>query len=57
MERMTAGKPVDPEEFYFRTAPRFTPPQGKYEWLRQAVFVGLAERQTDLVVVRVFKVL
>jgi Protein of unknown function (DUF3237) len=55
-ERLAAGKPVDPGEYYFRTTPRFMPTQSRYEWLRQAVFLGVAERYPDLVVVKVFKV-
>jgi hypothetical protein len=57
LERLATGDPVDPQEYYFRTTPRFTPPQGKYDWLRQAVFVGAAERYSDLVVVKVYRVL
>src|ERR1700733_2861747 len=56
-EGLAAGELVDPAEYYFRTTPRFTPPPGKYEWLKQAVFIGVAERYPDLVVVKVFKVL
>jgi hypothetical protein len=57
LERLAAGERVDPEQYYFRTTPRFTPPEGKYEWLKRTVFVGVAERYPDLVVVKVFEVL
>jgi hypothetical protein len=56
MERIAAGQVVAPDEYYFRTTPRFYPPQGKYDWLRRAVFIGSGERYADLVVVRVWRV-
>src|SRR5450755_460736 len=31
-ERILAGKPVASSESYFRTTPRFYPPDGRYEW-------------------------
>lgn len=57
MARLAAGEPVSPAEYYFRTTPRFFPPAGKYDWLKQAVFVGVAERYAELVCIRVWKVL
>lgn len=56
LERMLSGEIVDPLEYYFRTTPRFTVSAGKYEWLMQSVFIGIAERYPDLVVVRVWNV-
>lgn len=56
MERISAGQVVAPDEYYFRTTPRFYPPHGKYGWLRRAVFIGSGERYADLVVVRVWRV-
>ena len=55
MNRITAGEPVSPDAYYFRTTPRFYPPVGRYEWLRRSVFLGVAERFAELVVVRVWK--
>jgi len=26
--------------FYFRTSPQFTAPEGQYDWLNKAIFVG-----------------
>lgn len=57
LDRFVAGEMVEPHEYYFRTTPRFVAPDGKYSWLRRSVFVGLAERYPDLVVVRVWRVL
>jgi Protein of unknown function (DUF3237) len=56
MARLAAGQSVSPGEYYFRTMPCFFPPSGKYEWLRRSVFVGVAERYADLVIVRVWRV-
>jgi hypothetical protein len=56
MERIAAGKVVAPDEYYFRTTPCFYPPRGRYDWLRRSIFVGVGERYSDLVVVRVWSV-
>jgi hypothetical protein len=44
---------------YARTAPRFHAPQGKYEWLNKASFVGTITPAPEggAVIIRVFKVL
>ena len=57
LDRIAAGEPVSPSQYYFRTTPRFHPPEGKYEWLRRSIFVGNAERYADLVIVNVWKVI
>jgi hypothetical protein len=57
LQRLAAGDVVDPKEYYFRTMPRFEPPNGQYEWLRRSVFIGSCERYAQLVVVKVWKVL
>jgi hypothetical protein len=57
MERLAAGDDLAPDEYYFRTLPRFHPPAGKCDWLRRSVFVATGERYADLVVVRVWAVL
>jgi hypothetical protein len=57
LERIAGGEWVSADEYYFRTSPRFFPPLGQYDWLKRSVFVGSAERSSDLVVIRVWKVL
>lgn len=42
--RLRAGEPVDPGEYYLRTAPRFEVAAGPYEWLARHVFVGVGRR-------------
>ena len=56
LDRIAAGEPVDPSQYYFRTTPRFHPPDGMYDWLKKSIFLGEAERHAELVVVRVWKV-
>ena len=56
LDRIAAGEPVSPSQYYFRTTPRFHPPDGKYDWLKRSIFPGDAERHAELVVVRVWKV-
>jgi hypothetical protein len=53
---LASGKVVDPSRYYFRTAPRFTVPEGKYAWLRRTQFVAVGIRQPDRVEIRVFAV-
>jgi hypothetical protein len=57
LDRIAAGEPVAPSQYYFRTTPRFYPPEGRYEWLKKSIFLGNAERYADLVIVRVWRVL
>jgi hypothetical protein len=56
LDRIAAGEPVAPNQYYFRTAPRFHPPDGKYDWLKKSIFLGDAERHTELVILRVWRV-
>jgi hypothetical protein len=55
MERIAAGETVSPDEYYFRTTPRFYPPAGRYEWLARSIFIGVCERHAELVKVIVWK--
>ena len=57
MQRLAAGELVDPAEYYFRAAPLFEAPSGRYEFLNCALFVCTGERYPDLVVVHVFEIL
>ncbi len=57
LARIAAGEAVPSDQYYFRTNPRFYPPAGAYDWLRRSIFIGVCERYSDLVVVRVWKVI
>lgn len=56
LRRIAAGDRVDPSEYYFRTAPVFEAPAGRYEWLNRGIFVATAERYAESVVVKIFRV-
>ncbi len=47
MQRMAAGEDVNPEEYYFRTSPRFIAPEGPYDWLNKRIFVGSGARYKE----------
>jgi len=44
MRRLAQGDPVDPSEYYFRAAPSFEAPTGRYEWLNQNLFLSTGRR-------------
>lgn len=46
MERVEAGKDVDPSEYYFRTTPVFEAPEGRYDWLNKLIAVGVGWKIT-----------
>lgn len=49
-----------PDNFYFRTAPKFTAPIGPYDWLNKFLFLSSIHtdpKQPGYVFIRVFKVL
>lgn len=56
LRRIAEGERVDPVEYYFRAAPVFDAPEGRYEWLNRSVFVATAARYAESVVVRIFRV-
>jgi hypothetical protein len=40
MERLASGEAIPGEEMYFRSAPYFEVPEGKYAWLNDILVVG-----------------
>ena len=56
MARLAAGEIVDPGDYYFRTATKFTAPTGPYDWLNRSVFVSEGARYPDRVVVKFYRV-
>lgn len=44
MRRLAAGETVEPSEYYFRAAPSFAAPAGKYEWLNRSLHVCTGAR-------------
>ena len=57
MKRLAAGEDVDPAEYYFRTAPRFKAPIGKYDWLNKGIFIGTGARYASSIKLWFFKVI
>lgn len=55
--RIGRGEQVSPGEYYFRAAPKFEAPAGKYNWLNNALFICTALRNPDSVIINVWKVL
>jgi len=56
MQRLAAGEPVDPSEYYFRAAPSFQAPAGPYEWLNRGLFISTGVRYPDAVKLWVYRV-
>jgi hypothetical protein len=49
MQRLSAGEPVDPSEYYFRATPGFDAPVGRYDWLNRGIFICTGVRYPDAV--------
>lgn len=56
MKRLAAGENVSPDEYYFRTNPRFKAPAGKYDWLNKGIFIGTGARLPNGIKLWFFKV-
>jgi len=57
MQRLMAGDPVDPSEYYFRTVPEFIAPSGPYEWLNRSIFLCAGARFASSIKLWVWRVL
>lgn len=55
-ERLARGEPVSPQDYYFRTTPRFTVADGAHGWLRRTLFIARGIRRPDVVQLDVFAV-
>ena len=53
-ERIMKGAPVDPAEYYFRTALRFETGAQEYRWLNRLLAVGVGRRTPTGMVTEVF---
>ncbi len=56
MERLAAGLPVDPSQYYMRTWPRLKTGDPRYAWVNRTLFVGTGERMPDSVRIGVFEI-
>jgi len=57
MDPLNRGEPVDPSEYYFRTAVAFETAAAKYDWLNRIIAVGTGRRPPEGPVYDVFEVL
>lgn len=55
-QRLARDEPVYSADYYFRSTPRFTAPDGAYGWLRRSIFVGVGIRRPTQVEIHVFAV-
>jgi hypothetical protein len=56
IDKLTRGIEVAPDQYYFRTTPRFDVRSGPHEWLRRHVFVARGIRRPDHVIVDFYRV-
>ncbi|MGY6566067.1 MAG: DUF3237 domain-containing protein [Halomonadaceae bacterium] len=56
MERLIRGEPVDPDQYYFRTAPRFQTADPALAWLTRDLFIGRGIREPGRVRIQVYRV-
>jgi hypothetical protein len=57
LRRLAAGEPVAPSEYYFRAAPEFEAPSGRYDWLNKSLFMSVGERYSAGVVIHIHRIL
>ena len=57
MKRLAEGEDVDPNEYYFRTTPRFIAPAGRYDWLNKSIFLCSGARFHEAIRLWFFRVL
>jgi hypothetical protein len=56
LRRIAAGDDVDPGLYYFRAAPVFSAPTGKYDWLNRSLFVCTGNRRANAVEIAVYRI-
>ena len=56
IEQLNRGVPVDPDQVYFRTTPRFETASPRWAWLMESLFIGTGARFPDRVELSFFRV-
>ncbi|MCF8039231.1 MAG: DUF3237 domain-containing protein [Desulfohalobiaceae bacterium] len=56
ISRLSSGERVHPEEYYFRTVPKFETGSPEYAWINGLIAVAAGERQNDEVIITVYEV-
>jgi hypothetical protein len=54
--RIARGEPVDPSEYYFRTAPAFETASPRYDWLNRTMFIATGRRHPAAVELEVYEI-
>ena len=54
MAKLSAKEMVDPQAYYLRTYTIFEAPDGPLSWLTRHVFIGMGERQPEVLFVRYY---
>ncbi|HEY6341957.1 MAG TPA: DUF3237 domain-containing protein [Bryobacteraceae bacterium] len=57
MAALARGEEVDPSAYYFRSAPEFVAPEGRYEWLNRSIFVCAGARYSQSIKLWVWRVI
>lgn len=57
MQRLARGEDVDPNQYYFRTAPFFETASRRYSWLNQIIAIGVGRRTRSQVAYTVYAIL
>jgi hypothetical protein len=55
-DRISRGEAVEPDDYYFRTAARFTVEDGPHAWMGRTLFVARGIRMPDHVVIDFYEV-
>ena len=55
LQRLNAGENVDPGSYYFRTVASFETGAAELQWLTQSIFLGVAERYREQVIIRFWR--
>lgn len=56
MKRLASGEEVDPNEYYFRTTPKFETGAKGYEWLNGIIAIATGERRAKEVIITVYEI-
>lgn len=56
MAKITRGEPVNPDEVYFRTTPRFETTSAGHQWLLRPLFIATGVRRPDCVELGIYEV-
>jgi hypothetical protein len=56
MQRLAAGEPVDPDEYYMRTAAFLETGDPRHAWVNRTVFVGVGARRAASVEMAIYAV-